>query len=150
MTRFWITLEQGVELVFKALEESRGGETFISKIPSFRITDLAKAMLEDADLKEVGVREGEKLHEVMITKDDSRTTFEYEEYYIIYPYFKWWNSDKQFDNGGKRVEKGFEYSSRDNTEWLNIKALRQELYKLGLYDAYKINGITEAAAASDE
>ena len=91
MTRFWITLEQGVELVFKALEESRGGETFISKIPSFRITDLAKAMLEDADLKEVGVREGEKLHEVMITKDDSRTTFEYEEYYIIYPYFKWWN-----------------------------------------------------------
>ena len=107
-------------------------------------------MLEDADLKEVGVREGEKLHEVMITKDDSRTTFEYEEYYIIYPYFKWWNSDKQFDNGGKRVEKGFEYSSRDNTEWLNIKALRQELYKLGLYDAYKINGITEAAAASDE
>ena len=150
MTRFWITLEQGVELVFKALEESRGGETFISKIPSFRITDLAKAMLEDADLKEVGVREGEKLHEVMITKDDSRTTFEYEEYYIIYPYFKWWNSDKQFDNGGKRVEKGFEYSSRDNTEWLNIKALRQELYRLGLYDAYKINGITEAAAASDE
>lgn len=152
MTRFWITLEQGVELVFKALEESKGGETFISKIPSFKITDLAKAMLEDVDLKEVGIREGEKLHEVMITKDDSRTTFEYEKYYIIYPYFKWWSSDKQFDNSGKRVEKGFEYTSCDNTEWLTIEAIRQELYKLGLYDAYKINGIgfTEAAATSDE
>ena len=74
MTRFWISLEEGVELVIKALEESRGGETFISRIPSFRITDLAQAMLPDCDMPEVGIREGEKLHEVMIPAEDSART----------------------------------------------------------------------------
>src|SRR5574344_882212 len=92
MTRFWITLEQGVELVFKALEESKGGETYISKIPSFKITDLAKAMISDVKMDEVGIREGEKLHEVMVTRDDARNTYEYDKHYIIYPHFDWWNS----------------------------------------------------------
>ena len=82
MTRFWITLEQGVELVFKALEESRDGETYISKIPSFHIGDLAKAMLPDCSIDEFGIRKGEKLHEVMVTKDDSRSTYEYDKHYI--------------------------------------------------------------------
>lgn len=80
MTRFWISLEQGVELVIKALEESRGGETFISKIPSFKITDLAEAMLPGCVKKEVGIREGEKLHEVMVTREDSLHTYEYEKH----------------------------------------------------------------------
>lgn len=88
MTRFWITLEQGVELVFKALQESKGGETYISKIPSFHIGDLAKAMLPDCEIEEFGIREGEKLHEIMVTKDDSLTTYEYKRHYIIYPHYE--------------------------------------------------------------
>ncbi|QXM05174.1 UDP-N-acetylglucosamine 4,6-dehydratase (inverting) [Crassaminicella indica] len=132
MTRFWITLEEGVNLVFKALEESRGGETYISKIPSFKITDLAKAMLDDVQMNEVGIREGEKLHEVMITKDDSRTTYEYEKHYIIYPHFDWWNSKKHFTPGGKLIEEGFEYNSGNNTEWLSVEDLRKALKDLNM------------------
>ncbi len=132
MTRFWITLEEGVELVFKALEESKGGETYISKIPSFKITDLAKAMLPNCKLKEVGIREGEKLHEVMITKEDSRKTYEYEKHYIIYPHFDWWSSKRFFTNGGKLIEEGFEYNSATNKEWLNQEELRESLLKLDM------------------
>jgi len=132
MTRFWITLEEGVKLVFKALEESKGGETYISKIPSFKITDLAKAMKEDCQLKEVGIREGEKIHEVMITKDDSRSTYEYENHYIIYPHFDWWNSEKYYTEGGKPVEDGFEYNSETNKEWLSVEDLKERLEKLNL------------------
>ncbi|ROR31531.1 UDP-N-acetylglucosamine 4,6-dehydratase (inverting) [Mobilisporobacter senegalensis] len=130
MTRFWITLEQGVELVFKALEESKGGETYISKIPSFKITDLAKAMLENVELKEIGIREGEKLDEVMVTKDDSRKTYEYDKHYIVYPHFEWLDLEKTLLPGGKLVEEGFEYNSGTNKEWLSIEALKIELSKL--------------------
>lgn len=130
MTRFWITLEQGVELVFKALEESKGGETYISKIPSFRITDLAKAMLPDARLKEIGIREGEKLHEVMITRDDSRTTYEYDKHYIIYPHFDWMDISKNLLPGGRLVEEGFEYNSGENKEWLSVEDLRKYLVQI--------------------
>lgn len=132
MTRFWITLEEGVELVFKALEESKGGETYISKIPSFKITDLAKAMSPDCKLKEVGIREGEKLHEVMVTKDDSRMTYEYENHYIIYPHFDWWNSERFFTEGGQPIEDGFEYNSGTNKEWLGIEELRELLVQLDM------------------
>lgn len=127
MTRFWITLEQGVELVFKALQESKGGETYISKIPSFHIEDLAYAMCSDAELKEIGIREGEKLHEVMITKDDSITTYEYEKHYIIYPHFEWADLDKNILPGGDKVKEGFEYSSETNKEWLTVEGLKAEL-----------------------
>lgn len=127
MTRFWITLDQGVDLVFKALNESRGGETYISKIPSFKITDLAKAMNPDGDMKEIGIREGEKLDEIMITKDDSRMTYEYEKHYIIYPHFDWWNSQKFMTPGGKLVEEDFEYDSRKNSEWLSVEDIRKLL-----------------------
>ncbi|MFU0827259.1 MAG: UDP-N-acetylglucosamine 4,6-dehydratase (inverting) [Lachnoclostridium sp.] len=130
MTRFFITLEQGVELVFKALEESKGGETYISKIPSFRIVDLARAMLPDGDIKEVGIREGEKLHEVMITKDDSRMTYEYEKHYIIYPNFEWWDIKKYFKAGGKPVGEGFEYSSNLNEQWLTVEQLQEALKRI--------------------
>lgn len=127
MTRFWITLEEGVELVFKALEESKGGETYISKIPSFKIVDLANAMCENAVLNEVGIREGEKLHEVMVTKDDSRTTYEYDRHYIIYPHFEWWNFERHFTPGGKLVKEGFEYSSNINEHWLDVQALKEAM-----------------------
>ncbi|WP_273321793.1 UDP-N-acetylglucosamine 4,6-dehydratase (inverting) [Vallitalea guaymasensis] len=127
MTRFWITLEQGVELVFKALEESSGGETYISKIPSFKITDLANAMLPEAKFKEIGIREGEKLHEIMITKDDSRLTYEYEKHYIIYPHFEWWKFDEAKVGNGVKVQEGFEYNSNTNNEWLRINDLKNIL-----------------------
>lgn len=129
MTRFWITLDEGVDLVFKALKESKGGETYISKIPSFKITDLAKAMLPDGDMKEVGIREGEKLHEVMVTKDDSRMTYEYDKHYIVYPHFDWWNSREFMTPGGKLVEEGFEYNSGTNNEWLSVEQLQNLLSK---------------------
>lgn len=129
MTRFWITLEQGVELVFKALEESRGGETYISKIPSFHIGDLAKAMLPDCEIDEFGIREGEKLHEVMVTKDDSRSTYEYDKHYIIYPNYTWSNKGDILP-GGKPVEEGFEYNSGNNTEWLDVEGLKEALKKM--------------------
>ncbi|EXG83401.1 UDP-N-acetylglucosamine 4,6-dehydratase [Clostridium sp. ASBs410] len=127
MTRFWITLEQGVNLVFKALRESQGGETYISKIPSFRIGDLAKAMSLEVSLKEIGIREGEKLDEIMITKDDSRTTYEYNKHYIIYPHFEWWDADKNDKSGGILVPEGFEYTSANNKEWLSIKDIKELL-----------------------
>lgn len=130
MTRFWITLEQGVELVFKALEEAKGGETYISKIPSFKITDLAKAMLPHGSMKEIGIREGEKLHEVMVTRDDSRTTYEYDKHYIIYPHFEWLDLDKVLLPGGKLVEEGFEYNSGNNKEWLDVNGLKEALRRV--------------------
>ena len=127
MTRFWITLEQGVELVFKALAEAKGGETYISKIPSFHITDLAEAMLPGTGIKEIGIREGEKLHEVMVTRDDSRMTYEYEKHYIVYPHFEWFDISNSILPGGKLVEEGFEYSSGTNKEWLDVEGLREAL-----------------------
>ncbi len=127
MTRFWITLDQGVDLVFKAIRESKGGETYISKIPSFHIGDLAKAMLPTCSINEIGIREGEKLHEIMITKDDSFLTYEYEKHYIIYPHFDWWNFEKGFTPGGVKVADGFEYSSGTNVDWLGVEELKEAL-----------------------
>ena len=129
MTRFWITLEQGVELVFKALKESSGGETYISKIPSFYVKDLAKAMLPDGGIKEIGIREGEKLHEVMVTKDDSYRTYEYDKHYIIFPHFDWWQFDKSRIKDGICVEEGFEYNSGTNKQWMDVDDIRIELNK---------------------
>ncbi|MDD3168199.1 MAG: UDP-N-acetylglucosamine 4,6-dehydratase (inverting) [Eubacteriales bacterium] len=126
MTRFWITLDEGVELVMKALGESRGGETYISKIPSFKIIDLAYAMGgNDIIIKEIGIREGEKLHEVMVTRDDSRHTFEYEKHYIIYPDYDWWDKEKPMLKGGNPIEDGFEYNSETNASWLTVEDLKQ-------------------------
>ncbi len=126
MTRFWISLEQGVELVIKALEEARGGETFISKIPSFKITDLAEAMLPGCQKPEVGIREGEKLHEIMVTREDSLHTCEYEKHFIVYPHYDWWG-EKDIIPGGKPVKQEFEYSSGTNTEWLSVEQIREKL-----------------------
>lgn len=128
MTRFWISLEQGVELVIKALHDAKGGETFISKIPSFKITDLAQAILPGCKMPEVGIREGEKLHEIMVTREDSATTYEYEKHFIIYPHYTWWDEKKVLP-AGKKVEEGFEYSSGKNSEWLGIDELKGLLNK---------------------
>lgn len=126
MTRFWISLEQGVELVIKALSEAKGGETFISKIPSFKITDLAQAILPRCEMPEVGIREGEKLHEIMVTREDSMLTYEYDKHFIVYPHFDWWKKD-QIQPGGRKVEQGFEYSSGTNTQWLSVDEIKELL-----------------------
>ena len=126
MTRFWISLRQGVELVIKALSEAKGGETFISKIPSFKITDLAQAMLPGCGMPEVGIREGEKLHEIMVTVEDSPTTYEYDRHFIVYPQMVW-SVNKRVQPTGKRVPEGFSYSSGNNTEWLTVEQIRELL-----------------------
>lgn len=130
MTRFWIDLRQGVDLVLKALDESVGGETFISKIPSFKITDLAKAMLPDCEMPEVGIREGEKLHEVMVNREDAANTLEFEKHFVIYPQIRWENQNKYNVEGGKKVPENFEYSSGTNDWWLSVDELKELLDKM--------------------
>lgn len=130
MTRFWITLEEGVDLVLKALSESNGGETYISKIPSFKVTDLAQAICPGCEMPEVGIREGEKLHEVMITKEDSLSTYEFEKHYIIYPRMDWCDPEKYSVGDAKKVAYRFEYCSGTNTQWLNVSQLQALLKKI--------------------
>lgn len=132
MTRFWISLEEGVKLVIKALSEAKGGETFISKIPSFKITDLAQAILPGCEMPEVGIREGEKLHEIMVTREDSMFTYEYENHFIVYPHFEWWQ-ESRVQAGGKLVEPGFEYSSGTNTEWLSVEEIAEKLKTVSIH-----------------
>ncbi len=133
MTRFWISITEGVELVIKALEEANGGETFISKIPSFKITDLAQAMLPGCEMPEVGIREGEKLHEIMVTVEDAPNTYEYEKHFIIFPQMVW--NDRQMPNPnglGRKVPDGFSYSSGNNTVWMDVEEIRERLAHLEL------------------
>ena len=131
MTRFWISLTEGVELVIKALKEAKGGETFISKIPSFRVPDLAEAMLPGCKLKEIGIRPGEKLHEIMVTTEDSFNTYEYDKHYIVYQQMVF-NERQVPDLSGKKVEEGFSYSSGTNSEWLSVEDLRERLKEVEL------------------
>ena len=119
MTRFWITLEQGVNFVLSSLSMMQGGEIYIPKIPSMKITDMARCLAPDLPMKEIGIRPGEKLHEVMITKDDGRLTIELDDRYLIKPQFAFWR-DKAYDEiGAVPVAEDFEYSSDSNTEWLD-------------------------------
>lgn len=132
MTRFWISLDEGIQLVVKALGEAKGGETFISKIPSFKVTDLATAMAPQAKQVEVGIREGEKLHECMVPEADSLTTYEYEKNFIIFPHMEWCDMETMDVRGGKRVPQGFVYDSGNNTEWLSVDQLRELLSKMDI------------------
>lgn len=122
MTRFWLKLEQAVEMVITALETMEGGELYVKKIPSMKMTELAKAMAPDIPIKEVGIRPGEKIHEMMISSEDSRNTVEFDKYYIILPDLD--GIDSLENHKGKRVPDGFEYHSGNNTEWLSIDQMR--------------------------
>ena len=117
--------------MIKALAEANGGETFISKIPSFKITDLAEAMLPGCKIKETGIRPGEKLHEIMVTTEDSATTYEYDKHFIVYPQMTW-NNRQQPDLSGKKVAEGFHYSSDNNTEWIGVDDIRALLKEVEL------------------
>ncbi|MDR2547082.1 MAG: UDP-N-acetylglucosamine 4,6-dehydratase (inverting) [Lachnospiraceae bacterium] len=122
MTRFWISMEQGVSLVVKAMHEATGGEIYISKIPSFKVTDLAEAMLPGCEMPEIGIRSGEKIHEVMVTAED--IAYEYDQHYIIYPQITW-NNKQKIDTQGTKAADGFVYSSETNNEWLGVEQLRE-------------------------
>jgi UDP-N-acetylglucosamine 4,6-dehydratase len=125
MTRFWITLEQGVTLVFATLTAMRGGEIFVPKIPSMKLVDLARAIAPDCRLEVVGIRPGEKLHEVMVPGDESRNTYEYDTHYVIAPAFHEWTLHDHAANGGHRVADGFTYASDTNDHWLTVDELRE-------------------------
>lgn len=126
MTRFWITLDQGVNFVLASLERMSGGEIFVPKIPSMKVVDLAKAIAPECEIKIVGIRPGEKLHEVMIPEDDARHTLEYDEYYVILPEFHNWGTAQYLEkNGGKPCAEGFRYSSDTNSRWLTIDELME-------------------------
>ncbi|MBV9862949.1 MAG: UDP-N-acetylglucosamine 4,6-dehydratase (inverting) [Alphaproteobacteria bacterium] len=123
MTRFWITLQQGVDFVVSSLAMMEGGEIFVPKIPSMRITDLARTMAPKLPQRVVGIRPGEKLHEVMITEDDSRQTLELPDRYVIEPVFSFWDREPYLARGARPVTEGFRYSSDTNGDWLEGEAL---------------------------
>ena len=124
MTRFMITLEQGVELVWHAFEDMEGGEIYVKKIPSMNICDIATAVDPTADQVEIGIRPGEKLHEQMIGVEDAYFTYEYPEHFKILPQIFNWGSIDTMIKGGQRVPEGFSYTSDNNMEWMSIEQLR--------------------------
>ncbi len=123
MTRFWITLDQGVQFVLDNLERMYGGEIFVPKIPSMKVTDLAKAIGPECEIEVIGIRPGEKLHEAMIMEDDARHTLEFDDYYVIQPELAWFAKEQL--NGGEALPDGFAYTSDNNTEWLTIEQLEE-------------------------
>lgn len=125
MTRFMITLEEGVKLVWKAFDDMHGGEIYVKKIPSMTIGDIAKAVAPEAKQRIIGIRPGEKIHEQMIGFEDAPHTFEYDTYYKILPAIHSWSSDPQRINGGKKVSDDFIYTSDNNTEWMSVEELRE-------------------------
>jgi FlaA1/EpsC-like NDP-sugar epimerase len=127
MTRFMITLEQGVELVWHAMEDMVGGEIYVKKIPSMMVTELAKVIAPNAQLKFVGIRPGEKLHEQMIGVEDAPFTYEYSNYFKILPAIHKWHTDSTRINGGKLVCEGFSYTSDKNTDWMSHQDLQKWL-----------------------
>jgi UDP-N-acetylglucosamine 4,6-dehydratase len=124
MTRFMITLEQGVELVWHAFNDMVGGEIYVKKIPSMKVTDLARVIAPEATHEVVGIRPGEKLHEQMISPEDSFYTYEYPTYFKILPAIHMWDKDARRIKDGVKVSEGFSYTSDNNTEWMSPEALQ--------------------------
>lgn len=123
MTRFFITLDEGVNFVIKCLGLMQGGELFIPKIPSVKIMDLKDAIAPRSKHKIVGIRPGEKLHEVLLPVEEARHSLEFDDMYVVEPNFEWW--DRGYHDGGLQVPEGYEYNSRDNQHWLTGKALKK-------------------------
>ena len=139
MTRFWLTLEQGVHFVTHCLEQMHGGEVFVPKIPSMKIIDLAKALAPDARLEIVGIRPGEKLHEVLISDDESRTAVEMEDMYVVQPGTgTWFGHDWQAE--GKGLPAGFRFASDNNPLWLTVSQIRD---MAAPFESRLVNGYAE-------
>ena len=136
MTRFWLTLEQGVDFVIHCIELMHGGEVFIPKLPSTKIVDLAKAIAPDAHLEFVGIRPGEKIHEVLISEDEARTTIELKEKYIVQPATASWFG-YNWENKGKKLVDDLRYASNTNSEWLSIEQIKKMISPIeNLLSAY--------------
>jgi UDP-N-acetylglucosamine 4,6-dehydratase len=125
MTRFWITLSEGVDFVQDCFTHMQGGELFVPKIPSFKVTDVAKVIDPNKQFKFIGIRSGEKMHETMITEDDSFNTYQYRNYYVIAQQ-EIIDIRSEFIQGGK-VQSGFHYSSNVNSDWYNIETFKSML-----------------------
>ncbi|MBN2044447.1 MAG: UDP-N-acetylglucosamine 4,6-dehydratase (inverting) [Anaerolineales bacterium] len=123
MTRFWITLDQGVAFVIRCIEQMHGGEVFVPKIPSTTIVDLARAIDPDAEIEFIGIRPGEKLHEVLISEDEARSTVELDDMYVVQPATASWFG-YEWEGAGKKLEDGFRYASNTNDEWLTIEEIK--------------------------
>jgi len=139
MTRFWLTLEQGVRFVINCIEKMHGGEVFVPKIPSMKIADLANAIAPGANLEIVGIRPGEKLHEVLISEDESRSTVEMEDMYIVQPNPNaWFGHDWQTE--GHMLPAGFRFGSDNNPKWLNVDQIRE---MVAPFEGHQVNGYVE-------
>jgi UDP-N-acetylglucosamine 4,6-dehydratase len=122
MTRFWITLEQGVRFVIHCVEEMHGGEVFVPKLPSMGLKDLADAIAPGCPIEEVGIRAGEKLHEVLVSEDEARHTLEFADMFVIWPTHSWWHGDRW--SAGRPLRDGYSFTSDDNERWLSVDELR--------------------------
>lgn len=123
MTRFWITLDQGVRFVINCIERMHGGEVFVPKIPSMNIMDLAHAIAPGCTVEDIGIRPGEKLHEALLGEDEARDTVELDDMYVVKPSHPWWNGDAW--PNGKPLADGYRYASDSNTEWLRVEQLKE-------------------------
>src|SRR5512143_258498 len=123
MTRFWLSLEQGVRFVIECIEQMHGGEVFVPKIPSMRVMDLAKAIAPDAEVSVIGIRPGEKIHEVLISEDEARNTVERQDMFIVKPPETLWERSLQYE--GDPLPGGFRYSSDTNKDWLDVEGIRR-------------------------
>ena len=128
MTRFWIKLEDGVRFVINSIEKMQGGEIFVPKLPSMKLTDLADAIAPDAKKKITGIRPGEKIHEIMITEDEARQTLEFDDFFIVKPEHPFWR--KREIKGGKKLTKNYRYSSEINDVWLTKNELMRIIKEL--------------------
>jgi UDP-N-acetylglucosamine 4,6-dehydratase/5-epimerase len=124
MTRFWISLEQGVRFVIRCIEGMHGGEVFVPKIPSMKMTDLAKAIAPDAQIRNIGIRPGEKLHEVLISEDEARTTVELEDMFVVQPPAALWFG-YHWSEKGKPLPDDYHYASDNNTDWLTVAEIQE-------------------------
>lgn len=124
MTRFWISLEQGVRFVIRCIEQMSGGEVFVPKIPSMTILDLAKTIAPDAKVNVVGIRPGEKLHEVLISEDEARTTVELQDMFVVQPAEALWFG-RDWENKGRLIVDEFRYASNTNEQWLNVEQIKK-------------------------
>jgi UDP-N-acetylglucosamine 4,6-dehydratase/5-epimerase len=132
MTRFWLTLTQGVHFVLNSIQEMQGGEVFVPKIPSMKVTDLAEALAPGCEILNVGIRPGEKLHESLLSEDEARHSVELDKSYVIAPMHPWWKGHGEIP--GRHLPEGFRYSSDNNPEWLTVEQLRN------LADGVPVNG----------
>jgi UDP-N-acetylglucosamine 4,6-dehydratase len=124
MTRFWITLDQGISFVIRCIEQMQGGEVFVPKIPSMKVVDLAKVIAPDAELEAIGIRPGEKLHEVLIHEDEARLTIELEDMFVVQPSEALWFGHA-WQEIGHPLPEGFRFASDSNSDWLSIDQIKE-------------------------